>query len=70
MKWLKIIFFLFCSLVWEYCRPAECVLLALLVRVGGLGITNSCHIAASEYEASTAITEPLVTDSGADAGAP
>lgn len=52
------------------CRPAECVLLALLVRVGGLGITNSCHIAASEYEASTAITEPLVTDSGADAGAP
>ena len=28
--------------------------------MGGLGITNPCHIAASEYEASTAITEPLV----------
>ena len=26
--------------------------------MGGLGITNPCHIAASEYEASTAITEP------------
>ena len=24
---------------------------------GGLGITNPCHIAASEYEASIAITE-------------
>ena len=28
--------------------------------MGGLGITNPCHTAASEYEASTAITEPLV----------
>ena len=28
--------------------------------MGGLGITNPCHIAASEYEASTAITGPLV----------
>ena len=28
--------------------------------MGGLRITNPCHIAASEYEASTAITEPLV----------
>ena len=28
--------------------------------MGCLGITNPCHIAASEYEASTAITEPLV----------
>ena len=42
------------------CMPAERDLLALPVRKGGLGITNSCHIAASEYEASTAITEPLV----------
>ena len=37
-----------------------CDLLALPVRMGGLGITNPCHSAASEYEASTAITEPLV----------
>ena len=36
------------------------VMLALPVRMGGLGITNPCHIAASEYEASTAITGPLV----------
>ena len=28
--------------------------------MGGLGITNPCHTAASEYEASTALTEPLV----------
>ena len=30
------------------------------IRMGGLGITNPCHIAASEYEASTATTEPIV----------
>ena len=42
------------------CTPAERDLLALPVRMGGLGITNPCHIATSEYEASTAITEPLV----------
>ena len=42
------------------CTPAERDLLALPVRMGGLGITNPCHFAASEYEASTAITEPLV----------
>ena len=28
--------------------------------MGGLGITNPCHIATSEYQASTAVTEPLV----------
>ena len=28
--------------------------------MGGLGITNSCRTAVSEYEVSTAITEPLV----------
>ena len=28
--------------------------------MGGLGITNPCNIAASENEASTATTEPLV----------
>ena len=28
--------------------------------MGGLGITNPCQTAASEYEASTSITEPLV----------
>ena len=34
------------------------VCLALPVRtMGGLGITDPCHIAASEYEASMAITE-------------
>ena len=42
------------------CTPAERDLLALPVRMGGLGITNPCHSAASEYETSTAITEPLV----------
>ena len=42
------------------CTPAERDLLALPVRMGGLGIANSRHIAASEYKASTAITEPLV----------
>ena len=40
------------------CTPAERCLLALPVRMGGLGITNPCHITASEYEASTA--KPLV----------
>ena len=42
------------------CTLAEPDLLALAVRMSGLGITNPCHVAASEYEASTAITEPLV----------
>ena len=40
--------------------PAERDLLALPVRMGGLGITNPCHIAGSEYEASIAITGPPV----------
>ena len=44
------------------CTPAERDLLALPVRMGGLGITNPFHTAASEYEASTAITEPLVEE--------
>ena len=43
------------------CTPAERGSLALFpVRVGGLRTISLCHIAASEYEASTAITEPLV----------
>ena len=42
------------------CTSVERDLFALLVRMGGLGITNPCHTAASEYEASTAITETLV----------
>ena len=42
------------------CTVVECDLLPLPVRMGCLGITNLCHIAASEYEASIAITEPLV----------
>ena len=35
-------------------------MLALPGRIGGLGVTKPCHTAASKYEASTAITEPLV----------
>ena len=43
------------------CTPAERGSLALFpVRVGGLRTIGLCHIAASEYEASTAITEPVV----------
>ena len=43
------------------CTPAERGSLGLFpVRVGGLRTISLCHIAASEYEASTAITEPLV----------
>ena len=42
------------------CTVVECDLLPLPVRMGCLGITNLCHIVASEYEASIAITEPLV----------
>ena len=42
------------------CTPAERDLLALPVTMGGLGITNPCHIPVSEYESSTAITGPLV----------
>ena len=43
------------------CTPAERGSLALFpVRVGGLRIISLCHSTASEYEASTAITEPLV----------
>ena len=33
---------------------------ALTVRMSGLGITNPCHIAPTQYESSTAITKPLV----------
>lgn len=32
----------------------------IIIIMGGLGITNPCNIAASENEASTATTEPLV----------
>ena len=39
---------------------AERDLLTFPVRMGGLGITKPRHIAASEYEASTAKPEPLV----------
>ena len=42
------------------CTPAERGSLALFpVRVGGLRTISLCHSTASEYEASTAITEPL-----------
>ena len=40
----------------DTCTPTE----GTPIRMGGLGITNPCHIAASEYEASTATTEPIV----------
>ena len=53
-----------------HCTPAERGLLALPIRMGGLGVTNPCHIAASEYEASIATTEPPVEQYGAHARAP
>ena len=53
-----------------HCTPAERGLLALAIRIGGLGITNPCHIAASKYEASIATTEPPVEQYGAHARAP
>jgi len=49
------------ALIGHICATAKRDLLALPVRIGGLEITNPCHIAASEYEAS-AISEPLVDE--------
>ena len=42
------------------CTPDERELLALPVRLGGLGIENPCQSATKEYEASFRITAPLV----------
>ena len=39
--------------------PAERELLALLVRLGELGLANPCRNATKEYEASIRVTEPL-----------
>ena len=42
------------------CTQLEREILALQVRKGGLGVTNSYQEAAVEYAASTKITAPLV----------
>ena len=42
------------------CTPAEHELLALPVRLGGLGLTNPCRNATKEYKASIRVTKPLV----------
>lgn len=42
------------------CTPAERELLALPVRLGGLGLKNPCRNATKEYEASIRVTQPLV----------
>ena len=42
------------------CTPAERELLALPVRLGGLGLTNPCRNATKEYKASIRVTQPLV----------
>ena len=42
------------------CTPAERELLALSVRLGGLGLTNPCRNATKEYKASIRVTHPLV----------
>ena len=44
----------------QTCRETERNLLALPVRLGGLGLINPVENAAYEFNASTAITEPLV----------
>ena len=44
----------------QTCTEAERNLLALPVRLGGLGLINPVENAAYEFNASTAITEPLV----------
>lgn len=42
------------------CTPAELELLALLVRLGGLGLTNPCRNVTKEYGASIRVTQPVV----------
>ena len=42
------------------CTPAERELLALPVRLRGLGLTNPCRNATKEYKASIRVTQPLV----------
>ena len=42
------------------CTPAERELLALPVRLGGLGLANPCRNATKKFEASIRVTEPLV----------
>ena len=42
------------------CTPAECHLLALPVRLGGLGLKNPCQNVTKEYEVSIRVTEALV----------
>ena len=42
------------------CTPAERELLALPVRLGGLGLTNPCRNATKEYKAPIRVTRPPV----------
>ena len=48
------------ALTGHTCTPDERELLALPVRLGGLGIENPCRSATKEYEASIRVTAPLV----------
>ena len=48
------------ALTGHTCTPDEHKLLALPLRLGGLGIENPCPSATKEYEASIRVTAPLV----------
>ena len=47
------------SITGHHCTQAERELLALPVRMGGMGLTNPSQVAASEYMASVNIFGPL-----------
>lgn len=48
------------ALTGHTCTPNERELLALPVRLGGLGIENPCQTATKDYEVSIRVTAPLV----------
>ena len=48
------------SIIGQYCTQDEGELLALPVRMGGMGLTNPSQETASEYVASANISGPLV----------
>ena len=48
------------SITGHTCTREERDLLALPVRMGGLGLIKPCQVATSEYEASVKVTTPLV----------
>jgi hypothetical protein len=48
------------SITGHSCTSEERQLLAMPVRMGGLGIENPCQVAKSQYEASLKVTAPLV----------